>query len=98
MSRIKIIFSAGALQDMLEAKQWYNQQQSGLGNRFQSDVEEVIKRIKMNPTFASIKFGSIRTAACSSFPYAVHYEYEELEKLVRIISIFHFSRKPYWMD
>ena len=96
-SNYKIIFSASALQDINEAKQWYNTQQKGLGNRLVQDVKIVIEAIKRNPEFASIKFESIRTASCKIFPYSVHYELDENNQLIRVISIFHFSRKPYWL-
>ena len=42
-----------------------------------ADVQDVIKDIKTNPFFASIKFETIRTAACKIFPYTVHYEIDE---------------------
>lgn len=81
-----------------EARRWYNRQQKGLGKRFVNDVEKVINDIKANPFFASVKFETIRTAACKIFPYVVHYEIDEAEKIVRILSVFHFSRRPYWME
>ncbi len=80
---------------MLEARTWYNLQQNGLGKRFTDDVRKTVSSIKSNPYFASVKFESIRTAACETFPYSVHYETGEAENLVRITSIFHFSRRPY---
>ena len=97
MSNYKIVFSSHALKDMKEAKQWYNAQQKGLGNRLVQDVKTVVEAIKQNPEFASIKFENIRTAACKTFPYSIHYEIDESNQLVRIVSVFHFSRKPYWL-
>ena len=62
------------------------------------DVKTVITAIKGNPYFASVKFENIRTAACKTFPYAIHYEIDERDKIIRVVSIFHFSRRPYWLD
>jgi hypothetical protein len=45
-----------------------------------------------------VKFEKIRTTACKKFPYSLHYEIDEENNLVRIVSIFHFSRKPYWLE
>ena len=92
-----IVFSPLALLDLKEAKQWYNVQQKGLGNRLVEDVKAIIESIKRNPEFASIKFENVRTAACKSFPYSIHYEIDKMDQLVRIVAIFHFSRKPYWL-
>lgn len=96
MTFFKIEFSPGAADDILEAKLWYNLQQKGLGKRFGDDLEATITAIKSNPFHASIKFHNIRTASLKIFPYSVHFEIDELEKTIRILSIFHFSRKPYW--
>jgi plasmid stabilization system protein ParE len=75
-----IIFSREALRDLEEARSWYNLQQKGLGKRLIADVKSIIAAIKQNPYFASVKFANIRTAACNTFPYAVHYEIDETEK------------------
>ena len=97
MKKFKIIFSPGARDDLKEACKWYNAQQKGLGKRLIADVKEITSQIKQNPCYASVKFDHIRTAACNIFPYALHYEIDEENNLVRIVSIFHFSRKPYWI-
>ena len=98
MKKFKIIFSSRALKDLNEACLWYNYQQKALGKRLIADVKSTVVLIKKNPYFASVKYGNIRTAACHTFPYAIHYEVDETDKLIRIVSIFHFSRKPYWLD
>ncbi len=92
----ELLFSPKALADIEEARVWYNLQQKGLGKRLILDVKNVIAFIKRNPYFASVKFENIRTAACNTFPYAVHYEIDEDQNVVRIVSIFHFSRRPSW--
>lgn len=97
MTAHKIVYSSGALLDLREARLWYNLQQKELGKRFVNDVKKTVVSIKLNPHFASVKFNNIRTAACKAFPYSIHYEIDEHESIVRIISIFHFSRRPYWL-
>lgn len=98
MKRYKVLFSAKALQDLNEARSWYNLQQKGLGKRLIEDVKSIVSSIKQNPRFASVKFETIRTAACKTFPYAIHYEIDESDNIIRIVSIFHFSRRPDWLD
>src|SRR5438093_2119334 len=93
MKKLKIVLSPQALNDIKEANAWYNQQQKGLGKRLKVDVRKVIASISLNPYSASVKYDNIRTAACKTSPYSVHYEIDEKNGLVRIISIFHFSRK-----
>ena len=98
MKRYKLLFAPKALTDMEEAVSWYNLQQKGLGKRLTADVKDTISRVKQNPYFASTKYEKIRTAACTTFPYAVHYEIDEADSIIRVVSIFHFSRKPYWLN
>lgn len=82
---------------MRESGTWYDIQQKGLGKKFTEDVKKTVASIKSNPYFASVKFENVRTAACEVFPYSVHYEIDEEKKLIRILSIFHFNRRPYWL-
>ena len=100
MKRYKLLFFPKALSDLEEARSWYNLhlQQKGLGKRLITDVKSVISSIKQNPYFASVKFENLRTAACKTFPYAIHYEIDEVNNIISIVSIFHFSRRPYWLD
>lgn len=97
MRKYKIIFSSAALIDLKEAKEWYDVQQKGLGKRLMNDVKDIATIIKHNPYHASLKFENIRTSACKIFPCSLHYEIDEENNLVRIVSIFHFSRRPYWL-
>ncbi|MCU0404314.1 MAG: type II toxin-antitoxin system RelE/ParE family toxin [Chitinophagaceae bacterium] len=94
---IKIVFSKEALQDFEEAKNYYESKQVGLGNRFTMDVDDIIAKIIRNPFFASVRFSNIRAPKCKHFPFQIHYEIDETNELVRIVSIFNSYRKPWWM-
>lgn len=94
----KIIFSPEALSDLQEARKWYNQQQKELGKKLVADIQQTTKFIRKNPFYASSKYASFRVAYCNSFPYGIHYNIQEDLKTVFITSIFHFSRKPFWLD
>ena len=70
----------------------------GLGTRLIADVKNVIASIKQNPYFASVKFDNTRTAVCKTFPYSIHYEIDDADNIIRIVAVFHFSRRPYWLE
>lgn len=97
-SSYTIVYSAEALRDVKEATAWYNAQQNGLGKRFKEEIKSLIAAILQNPFLTSVKYETIRTVACKIFPYSIHYEVDEVESIIRIISIFHFSRKPRWLS
>lgn len=98
MKKNKVSFSYGALNDLKEARKWYNLQQKGLGKRLTEDVKKTTLSIERNPYYASVKYDNIRTASCNKFPYALHYEIDEENSLVRIVAVFHFSRNPFWLE
>ena len=98
MKKYNVLFSSTTLHDLKEAKHWYNLQQKDLGLRLLKDIKEATAAIKLNPYHASVKFENIRATKCKIFPYSVHYEIDEANNLVRIVSIFHFSRKPYLVE
>ncbi len=50
MKKYKVLFSSAALNDLKEAKHWYNTQQKGLGLRLLKDVRETTVSIKLNPS------------------------------------------------
>ncbi len=98
MKKYKIIFSPGALLDLKEAKQWYNKQQKELGKRLVADVKLTTSAIANSPYHTSEKYPPVRVAYCKVFPYGVHYKVNKEENTVFITSIFHFSRKPFWIE
>lgn len=83
---------------MKDAVRWYNSQQKGLGSKCKDEIKKIALSISLNPYLASVKYENVRTVACKAFPYTIHFEIEEDESMVRIISIFHFSRKPGWLE
>jgi len=96
MKNYKITFLINALKDIQEAKNWYEEQQKGLGKRLLENVRLTVKELKHNPFIGSVKYMEIRTISCSKFPYSIHYSIDETKSEVVIVSIFHLHRKPFW--
>ncbi len=71
----------------MEALKWYNKIEKRLGNRLKSEIKSVELDIKLNPTFASIKYQDVRTIACKIFPYRVHYHIDFDNNEILIIFI-----------
>jgi len=94
---MRVIFTAHARTELTEAKRYYNQQQTGLGDRFQQDAEVCAGRILEYPHAWQIERGSIRRLAFSSFPYKMLYAIED-ERIV-VVAVAHQHRAPdYWID
>ena len=84
-----------AHKDIIDAYEWYENQQIGLGDRFAAAVEKKIKTITNNQ-LANSRKGNIyfRGALIKTFPFIIVYKVYELKKEIFISSIHHASKHP----
>lgn len=82
-----------AQKEILDAWEWYEGKQDGLGDRFKQDLAKKIKLIVSNPLQYPLK-GKYRETYTDTFPYLVIYQIDDLRKLIKIVSVFHMSRYP----
>ncbi len=83
-----------ALFDLKEAKNWYKSINVSLDKRFSRFIAQTIKRISENPLLFPEKYGQIRVAVVSKFPYTVQYLIENVTDKIIIVAIFHDKRNP----
>ncbi|MDB5155840.1 MAG: hypothetical protein JWR50_547 [Mucilaginibacter sp.] len=84
---------AKAQNEILEAWEWYEDKQQGLGDRFKQEIANKIKLILSNP-FHYPRKGKYIEVNIDHFPYLIVFDYDENEDVVFIISVFHTSRYP----
>ena len=89
-----IKFHPEAEKEYLEAYHWYEEHQTGLGERFELAVEKQIKLVANNPEHYTEKKYKCRESKTETFPYLIVYKFYPAEKLIWITSVFHTSRKP----
>ncbi|MDX2190809.1 MAG: type II toxin-antitoxin system RelE/ParE family toxin [Bacteroidota bacterium] len=69
-----------ALQDISEIIKWYNDKQSGLGNKFLAALREAGDSIILNPLGYELKFKKkFRQCKIKGFPYLIHFIVENEE-------------------
>jgi len=91
-----VIFDPDAKEEFLEAIQYYESCQSGLGRRFCFSIEDSIKKISVTPFMYRILHAPFRRLLLLKFPYSIIYTIEPDH--IRIIAVAHNKRKPaYWM-
>jgi plasmid stabilization system protein ParE len=78
--------------DLRSAFLWYEEKSTGLGIRFEVEVDDCIKSIAQNPYKFQKRYKQVRLAFLSSFPFGVHYTIRE--QLVLIVAVFHTSLDP----
>ena len=72
MSRY-VHFRPKAENEVLEARQWYEEREPGLGAEFGNAVSDTVLHIVDNPMAFPIIRGETRRAVLRRFPYAVYF-------------------------
>ncbi len=82
-----------AKQDIQEAIDWYNYQQSGLGGKFYLSFLDNIQRLKTNPYY-QIRYADVRCLPITKFPFMIHFTIEASSNTVIIRAVFNTSLDP----
>lgn len=80
--------------EFIEAVEWYELRQTGLGFRFMESVEKRLHQISEHPEYFGKKKGNFREAKVESFPYKIVYEFFNRNQLIHIAAIYHSKRNP----
>ena len=86
-----IVIDHRALKDIQQAIDYYDEQQSGLGKRFEMVLHKNLRLLQKNP-FLQIRYDNIRCLPITRFPYMVHFTVDESRKIIAIRAVFHTSR------
>lgn len=87
-----IIFRPVAQAEHLKAVEWYEDQQSGLGQTFDAAVQTLLVTIANHPDRYPIADGDIREAPVHRYPYTVYYRLRS--EYIEVLAVFHQSRNP----
>ncbi|HVW16391.1 MAG TPA: type II toxin-antitoxin system RelE/ParE family toxin [Mucilaginibacter sp.] len=89
----KVDLSPKARGELSEAWEWYEEQQSGLGLRFENEFFKKAYLIESNPLHYPSK-GKYRETKIDDFPYLIVFKVDRHRELILIVSVFHTSRHP----
>jgi len=94
---MRIRFAEAANNELNDACDWFEQQQSGLGARFRRDVREAALLIAKAPLLFPVELEDVRRYVLNRFPYTLRYVLRGDE--VWIMAVSHQHRRPdYWVD
>ncbi|MEO7298530.1 MAG: type II toxin-antitoxin system RelE/ParE family toxin [Verrucomicrobiota bacterium] len=89
----QIIFDAEARMEFEDAVEWYDEQQLGLGDRFEAEVHAIFQRILKDPERFKLVSRTIRQARVEVFDkYSVYFRVEP--EFIGVVSVFHGARNP----
>jgi plasmid stabilization system protein ParE len=94
---MKLVVHSAALLESVEAGSAYDQQQLGLGAKFDEALQAAAEAILEAPERWPLQPDGTRRYLVKRFPYAVIYDYQE--GIVTIVAVMHLHREPgYWVD
>lgn len=88
-------FHPEAEQEFIEAAAFYEQNVTGLGERFGKEVRRAIERLMEYPQIGSLIDADLRRLLLTRFPYFLIYS--STSDLLRVVAVAHVHRRPgYW--
>ena len=94
---MRVVFLTPAQSELVEAKQYYNKRQTGLGERFKAVAQASARLVAERPLSWQRERGPVRRCLIRGFPYKLLYVVRDHE--VVVIAVAHTHRKPaYWLD
>jgi len=84
-----------AFNDLQKAIDYYNEQQKGLGKKFDRAVREIFAQVQKVPKSGSFMYDSVRFRVLKQFPFIILYEFVE-NKTIIIYRVFNSSLNSYW--
>ena len=76
--------------EILEAAQWYEEREAGLGAEFVAEIDAVFQRIAQGPDRFRRFEANARVALCHRFPYAIYFVPEGDD--VVVLAVLHHRR------
>ena len=85
--KFNIEYNLDFYDDLVQAVDWHNEQQAGLGNRFYKNVKKQTAKLATQALYFAVKY-------IEKFPYIVHYRVNEQTKTIKVEALFHTNRNP----
>jgi plasmid stabilization system protein ParE len=82
-----------AEQDLLEAANWYEEQQKGLGHQFLDAILVLFSVITETPQAYPYVYRNTQRALMHRFPFGIYYRIEKSK--INVVAIMHGNRNPH---
>jgi plasmid stabilization system protein ParE len=89
---LPVVFRRAVGRDLAGAYWWYEERHRGLGEQFLAAVDATFNRIEQFPEIFAVRYGRVRMAVVSRFPYGVFYRVDP--QRVVILTVLHTSDDP----
>lgn len=93
----QILFHELASNELIDARDHYDDLVFGLGKKFILEIERCLNIIKANPFAYPVIKEKVRKAVVIKFPFSILYRLDE--NVIYILAVMHQKRKPkYWVE
>lgn len=95
---LRVVFHRLASIDVVDARRWYEERETGLGDRFVGAVHDAVQQVAIWPNAATPAArgadGEVveRLVPVPGFPFAIRYRVRQGELLV--VAVYHQRRRP----
>jgi plasmid stabilization system protein ParE len=90
--KLPVVWTPDANEDLLEARAWYDNIHTELGERFAEAVEATVETIAEHPLQFPVVHRNRRRAGVWRFPYGIFFEVQDSR--IVVIACFHGRRNP----
>lgn len=87
-----VIIKPDANQDIIEAADWFEEQNPSLSLDFILILSETLKRIKNNPCHFQKRYKHIHVVFTRKFPFGIYYTIEK--EIIFVHAVLHTKRNP----
>lgn len=88
----QIVLTNRAIDDIVKAKSWYEEQQANLGNIFADYFFKCVDELKKHPFAYPNKYKYVREMYIKKYPYLIIYSVEE--NIVFVLRVFPCKTNP----
>jgi len=88
-----VVVNPKSIMDIQKAIDYYDEQQVGLGKKFEGTLNKYLLKLQKNPFF-SIRYDKVHCLPIKKYPFMIHFTIDEKKKEVTIRALFHTSLNP----
>lgn len=88
-----LVIDPRAIKDIQGAIDYYDEQQAGLGLRFEAAVNKHLLILEKNPFFRK-RYHDVHCIPINKYPYMVHFTIDENLQIVSVRAVFHTALDP----
>lgn len=83
-----------ALSDIQKAIDYYDEQQIGISQKFESELNLLFLSLQKNP-FYQLRYKTVHCLPLKKFPFMIHFTVDEKTSTIYVRAILHTSLNPY---